>query len=121
MTQHDNPEKPKVTTEEPAPEATETSPPKPVDEIKVMIHLKDDSILLGVQSPDCDPVFKTFKGTMAVALKQVPVLVKEAKEKWAAAPLNPNANLPEPAPSPTPARTPVTPKPAKPAAQPSFF
>jgi len=96
-------------------------PKQPVNEIKILITLKDDSILLGVQSPDCDPVFKTFKGTMAVALKQVPVLVKEAKEKWAAAPLNPKADLPEPPPSQAPARTPPTPKPTKPTAQPSFF
>lgn len=106
-------------------EATKTEaapePTKPANQMKVVIVMQDDHILLGVQSPDCDPVYKAVKGTLAAALKQVPVLVKEAKEKWAAAPRYPKANLPEPPPSPTPARTPATPQPTRPKAQPSFF
>lgn len=108
-------------TVEPAPETTAPSTPKPTNEMKVVIVIKDANILLGVQSPDCDPVYQTMKGTLAVALKQVLVLVEEAKEKWATAPLNPKANLPEPPPRPAPARTPVASKPAKPKEQPSFF
>jgi len=108
-------------TVEPAPETTEPSTQKPTNEMKVVIIIKDANILLGVQSPDCDPVYKTVKGTMAVALKQVPVLVKEAKEKWATAPLYPKADLPEPPPSQAPARTPAASKPSTPKAQPSFF
>ncbi len=86
-------------------------PKKPTNEVKLLIHIKDDSILLGIQSPDCDPVFKTLKGTMAVALKQVPALAKEAKEKWAAAPRYPKANLPEPPPRPTSVHAPAASKP----------
>ncbi|GAJ23881.1 unnamed protein product [marine sediment metagenome] len=90
---------------------------KPSNELKVVIILKDSRVMLGVQSPDCDPVYTTLKGTLAAALKRVPKLVEEAKQKWSASPLNPNANLPKP--EPTPARTPAAAK--KPTGQPSFF
>jgi len=98
-------------------ETQESAKAKPSNELKIVIILKDDKIMLGVQSPDCDPVYTTLKGTLAAALKRVPKLVNEAKQKWSASPRNPNANLP--APPPTPARTSTTPK--KPTGQPSFF
>ena len=98
-------------------ETQESVKAKPSNELKVVIILKDDKIMLGVQSPDCDPVYTTLKGNLAAALKRVPKLVNEAKQKWSTSPRNPNANLPTPA--PTPARTPAAPK-EKPA-QPSFF
>ncbi|GAH39407.1 unnamed protein product, partial [marine sediment metagenome] len=97
----------------------ETEKVKLSNELKVVIILKDDRIMLGAQSPDCDPVYETLTGTLAAALKRVPKLVAGAKEKWATNPRNPEANLPKPKPSPTPARTPAAPK-EKPA-QPSFF
>ena len=105
--------------EEPTAETPETpeEKPKPSNELKVVIVLKDDKIMLGVQSPDCDPVYTTLKGTLAAALKRVPKLVDEAKQKWTASPRNPAANLPTPA--PPPARTPAAQKETK--AQPSFF
>ncbi len=98
-------------------ESQESAKAEPSNELKVVIILKEDRIMLGVQSPDCDPVYTTFKGTLSAALKRVPKLVNEAKQKWSTSPRNPKANLPTPA--PTPARTPATPK-EKPA-QPSFF
>ena len=98
-------------------ESQESEKAKPSNELKVVIILKDDRVMLGVQSPDCDPVYTTLKGTLAVALKRVPKLVSEAKQKWSTSPHNPNANLPKP--EPTPARTSAAPK-EKPA-QPSFF
>lgn len=91
--------------------------PKPSDELKVVIVLNAGNVMLGVQSPKCDPVYTTLKGTLATALKRVPKLVDEAKQKWSASPRYPDANLPTP--SPTPARTPAAPV-GKPA-QPSFF
>ena len=90
---------------------------KPSNELKVVIILKDDRIMLGVQSPNCDPLYTTLKGTLAAALKRVPKLVNEAKQKWSTSPHNPNANLPTP--PPTPARTSAAPK--KTTSQPSFF
>jgi len=112
------------TEEEQVAEETEESvKPPPSDELKVVIILKDTNIMLGVQSPACDPVYTTLEGNLAAALKRVPKLVDEAKQKWSASPLNPDANLPTPEPAPTPARTSArtsaAPK-AKPA-QPSFF
>ncbi|MBA7642930.1 hypothetical protein ES703_50639 [subsurface metagenome] len=106
---------------EPAPETPEVIPQKPTNEMKVVIIMKDDRVMLGVQSPDCDPVYTTMKGSLSAALKKVPALVAEAKQKWEATPRYPKADLPEPAPSPTPARTPVTIQSAKKAEKPSFF
>jgi len=108
-------------TVEPAPETTEPSPQKPSNEMKVVIVMKDANIMLGVQSPDCDPVYDTMKGTLAAALKKVPALVAEAKQQWEANPRYPKADLPEPPPSSTPARTSAASSPAKPKSQPSFF
>ncbi len=98
-------------------ETEESVKAKRSNELKVVIILNDSRVMLGVQSPDCDPVYTTLKGTLAAALKRVPKLVDEAKQKWSASPRNPNANLPTPAPSP--ARASAAPK-EKPA-QPSFF
>jgi len=106
-------------TEETEEKQEETEKVKLSNELKVVINLKDDRIMLGVQSPDCDPVYETLTGTLAAALKRIPKLVAGAKEKWATNPRNPEANLPKPKPSPTAARTPAAPK--KPTAQPSFF
>ncbi|MBA7688195.1 hypothetical protein ES703_96674 [subsurface metagenome] len=106
---------------EPAPETTEPSPQKPANEIKVVIVLKDDKIMLGVQSPDCDPVYDTMEGTLAAALKKVPALVARAKKQWEANPRYPKAVLPEPPPSPTPARTTAASQPAKKPAQKPMF
>ena len=92
---------------------------KPEDELKIVIIVKGDKIMLGVQSPDCDPVYETLTGDLPAALKRLPKLVAEANEKWNANPRYPKANLPEPAKVETPARTPAAPK-QKPA-QPSFF
>ena len=97
-------------------------PRQPSSEIKVIIITKADSVMLGVQSPDCDPVYKTFKGTMADALQQVPAFIEDANRKWDANPRYPKANLPEPPPNPPPAaRTTVAATPAKTKAQPKFF
>lgn len=104
---------------EPAPETPEPSPQKATNEMKVVIVMKDENFLLGVQSPDCDPIYMTVKGSLTAALKKVPALVAEAKQKWEATPRYPKANLPEPPPSTTPARN----QPAQSTArvQPSFF
>ena len=109
--------------EEQAPE--EQKPEEPVktkssDELKVVMILNAGKVMLGVQSPDCDPVYTTFEGTLPAALKRVPKLVKEAKQKWSDSPRNPNANLPAPEPAPAPARTAASSQ-ATDKRQPSFF
>jgi len=114
-------EGPEEATVEPAPETAAASPQKPANELKVVIVMKDDRTLLGVQSPDCDPVYTTMDGSLATVLEKVPALVAEAKQQWAANPRYPKADLPKPPPSPTPARTPTASSGSKKPPQPSFF
>jgi len=100
---------------------TTPAPKQPANELKVVIVIKADNILLGVQAPECDPIYTTMKGDLGKALKKVPGLVAEAKQKWEATPRYPKANLPEPAPIPTQARTSAAAAPAKPKVQPAMF
>lgn len=111
-------------TEQEVPVATETAdvstPEKPASEMKVVIILKANKAMLGVQSPDCDPVYKTMEGDLAAVLQIVPTLVAEAKLKWTASPRYPKADLPKPvAPATTTSST--ASKPAAKTAQPKFF
>jgi hypothetical protein len=94
-------------TENPAdetpPAAVPEEPPKPrqpSNEMKVVVIMKDSNIMLGVQSPDCDPVYETMNGSMTDALQRVPALIEKAKQQWTTTPRNPKANLPEPPPPP---------------------
>ena len=105
-----------------ATETTDVSKPDKAGELKVVIILKADRAMLGVQSPDCDPVYKTMEGDLAAVLQVVPTLVAEAKQKWTAAPRYPKADLPKPVAPPAPA-TPAAGKTAAKAAtaQPKFF
>ncbi len=128
MTDQENTEETQEPTEEaeeatapPAPETAAASPEKPANELKVVIVMKGDKALLGVQSPDCDPVYKTMEGTLAQVLKRVPSLVAEAKQQWEANPRYPKADLPTPAPSPPPSRTAAASGPPKSKIKPSFF
>ncbi|MDO8715251.1 MAG: hypothetical protein Q7J73_00305 [Dehalococcoidales bacterium] len=113
-------------TEQEAPVATETTdiskPEKPAGELKIVIILKANRAMLGVQSPDCDPVYKTMEGDLAAVMQVVPVLVADAKLQWTAAPRYPKADLPKPvAPVTTPTSA-VSKSAAKAApAQPKFF
>jgi len=91
-------------------------PKQPANELKVVIVMKADNILLGVQAPECDPVYTTLKGDLGKALKRVPGLVAEAKQKWEAAPLNPKCETPL-----TPPATQRVSTPAKPAPQTAMF
>ena len=103
--------------------ATDVSKPeKPASELKVVIILKANRAMLGVQSPDCDPVYKTMEGDLAAVLQVVPVLVADAKLQWAAAPRYPKADLPKPV-VPATTTTPAASKSAAKAApaQPKFF
>jgi len=74
-------------------------------DIKVVIVLKENRGIVGVQSPDCDPIFSTVEGDLVTIAAELPELVRAAEEKFTAAPRNPPGNLPEPKPAPTPAHT----------------
>jgi len=101
-------------------EAEKSEPRKPSDELKVVITLKGDRAIVGIQSPDCDPIFTPLEGGLPAALSQIPALVKSANAKWDANPKNPKAKMPEPPPAPEPVRRQATTAP-KEKAQPSFF
>jgi len=102
-------------------EKQEETPVKPSNELKVVIMMKEDKLMIGVQSPECDPVYETLTGTLTAALKRIPKLVSEAKEKWATSPRNPDANLPKPEPRPAPARASTASKTKPKSEQPTFF
>jgi len=101
-------------------EVVESEPRKPSDELKVVITLKGDRAIVGVQAPDCDPIFTPLEGGLPAALSQIPALVKSANAKWDANPKNPKAKMPEPPPAPEPVCRQTTTAP-KEKAQPSFF
>lgn len=116
-------EKPTEVTEEPVVESQEAQPepekPKPSNELKIVIIKRDDRMMLGVQSPDCDPVYETFEGTLAAALKRVPKLVEEAKARWEISKLNPKCETPMPQEQPVTTSRPQ--KAAEPKAQRTMF
>ncbi|GAI26461.1 unnamed protein product, partial [marine sediment metagenome] len=92
------------------------------DELKVVINLKGERGLIGVQSPDCDPKIHTFEGDLTHALESVPGLVEAAKQSWAENPKYPKCetDLTPPAPAPSASRSGTqTGKPAGP--QPAMF
>ena len=66
------------------------------DEIKIVIAHKDDKGSIGVQSPDCDPIFRTFEGNLGAGLERVPGVVEEAKQLWEANPQFPKCESPLP-------------------------
>ncbi|MDO8687069.1 MAG: hypothetical protein Q7K41_00610 [Dehalococcoidales bacterium] len=113
-------------TEQESQVATETTdvpkPEKPAGELKIVIILKANRAMVGVQSPDCDPVYKTMEGDLAAVMQVVPVLVADAKLQWAAAPRYPKADLPKPvAPAATPTSAVSKPTAKAAPAQPKFF
>ena len=99
--------------------ANEPTEPKS-NEMKVLIAIDGENIMVGVKTPDTDPIFTKVEGGLAAALQRVPELIEDAKAKWATSPRNPKATLPEPPPSPAPARTVSAPEKPK-SKQPSFF
>lgn len=68
--------------------------------LKVVIAVRDGRASVGVQAPDCDPVFTTVEGDLAAALERVRGLVEEARARWEAAPRYPRCERPLPAPAP---------------------
>ncbi len=103
-----------------ATKAAEAPKQEKPSELKVVIILKANKVLLGVQSPDCDPVYKTMEGDLAGVLQVVPTLVAEAKLKWTASPRYPKADLPKPV-APATMTSSTASKPAAKTAQPKFF
>ena len=68
-------------------------------EIKVVILLKDGRGSVGIQSPECDPVFSTVEGDLVAIAAELPALVQLADMKWSTSPKNPQSTI-EPPPTP---------------------
>jgi hypothetical protein len=66
------------------------------DELKIVISLKGNKASVGVQAPECDPVFFNSEGTPKAVLKAVFGFVEEAKSRWEASKLNPKCQSPLP-------------------------
>jgi len=107
-------EEPTNTPEQEAPVATATiEAPKPADkpatnELKIVIVMKSDRAMIGVQAPDCDPVYETMDGDLPAVLAWVPKTVEVARLKWATSKRNPKADLPKPVVPVTTATTPAS-------------
>lgn len=65
-------------------------------EMKIVITLRENRGAIGIQSPDCDPLFSTFEGSLEQALEMVPGLVAEAQQKWDENPRYPKCEHPLP-------------------------
>jgi len=74
------------------------------EDVKVVIAVKGTRAFVGVQSPNCDPIFITMEGGLDTALERVPELVEAARQQWAESPRYPKADLPEVKPPASPVR-----------------
>ena len=72
-------------------------------EIKVVIVLKDGRGTVGIQSPECDPVFSTVEGDLVTIAAELPALVQLAEVKWSTSPKNPQSTIEPPPPPSAPA------------------
>ena len=84
------------------------------EEVKIVISLKEQAASIGVQKPDCDPVFSRVEGDLPAVLESVPGLVEEAQRSWDSNPRNPKCETPL-----TPPAPPATQR--QPKSQPTMF
>ena len=68
------------------------------EDVKVVIVVKGTRAFVGVQSPNCDPIFTAVEGGLESALERVLELVGSARQQWADSPRYPKADLPTPPP-----------------------
>jgi hypothetical protein len=80
------------------------------DELRIVILTKGPAASIGVQSPNCDPVFVTLTGDLPAVLQSVPEVVAAAKQKWETSPRYPKCETPAPAPEPAAAGTAAAPR-----------
>ncbi len=70
-------------------------------ELKVVIQMKGDRALVGVQGTNTDPVVETLPATsLNDVLAAVPGILERARERWAATPKNPAYQRPPEPPAP---------------------
>ncbi len=100
-------------------EAEVVEPRKPSDELKIVITMKGDRSIVGIQSPDCDPIFTPLEGGLAAVKERIDDLVANANAKWDANPKNPQTVRPEPPPAPPVSASRQSSRRATPAAEPA--
>ncbi len=71
------------------------------DELRIVILTRGTAASIGVQSPDCDPVFVTLTGDLPAVLESVPEVVAAARQKWQTSPRYPKCETPALVPEPT--------------------
>lgn len=70
------------------------------EDLKIVISLKGTVASVGIQAPDCDPVFSMVEGDLPAVLESVPGLVEEARRRWDSNPRYPKCETklePQPA------------------------
>lgn len=65
-------------------------------DLRVVIDLKDGKASVGIQAPECDPVFFAHKGDLAAVLGVVEDFVDVARKRWEKTKLNPECETPLP-------------------------
>ena len=91
-------------------------------DIKVVVNIKGDRAIIGVQGPDTDPVMETItianqEDALQEAFVAATDLVERAQQRWAASPKDPAYHRPPPPPAPAGAAP--APRPATPARAPA--
>ncbi|TET13848.1 MAG: hypothetical protein E3J81_07815 [Dehalococcoidia bacterium] len=77
-------------------------------DLRVVIDLKDGKASVGIQAPECDPLFFAHQGNLAAVLGVVPDFVDVARKRWEKTKLNPDCKSPLPSQEkpPTPPKAP---------------
>ena len=66
------------------------------NELKVVMRLEDNKALVGIWVSECDPVWFHAEGNLKAILAAIPGFIKQAKERWEQAKLNPKCESPLP-------------------------
>jgi hypothetical protein len=74
---------------------------------KIVINLSETGATIGIQQPQCDPMFYKAEGDLAHVLCNIPNFVKDAETRWQTSKLYPKTTFVAPAPAPAPVRTTV--------------
>lgn len=90
------------------------------EEVKIVITLKEQAASVGVQKPECDPVFSRVEGDLLAVLESIPGLVEEAQRSWDSNPRNPKCETDLTPPSP-PATQRSSQRQAQATSQPTMF
>ena len=81
-----------------------------MEELKIVIQIKENRALVGIQQKDTDPVLEPLEAvSLNEILAAVPAIMDRAREQWQASPRRPKYEGPpvSPPPAPIPQRQPV--------------